>query len=488
MADHGPRIESRSRSLTRRAMLGGSLAVGAMPVLDRWTADAAPVEPTSSPAHWRPWLLSRSDELRPVAPAAPSPAELSELITLQRTRSAATSAAVARWDDPAVVLPWTQVALDLIRMHPPSPVRAARALALLHVAMADALVATWDAREAFPREAPAIMDTAVVPLGSTPASSWSFPSEHAAVAAAAGSVLAYLFPEESADGMNGLAEEAASSRLVAGRAFRSDIDAGQAIGRAVGERAIARGKADGSDASWDGSGRLTGEGFWQPTPPGFFQQPIDPLAGTWQPWVVARGDQYRPPPPPAFRSPAWAAELAGVQEAVARRTPEQEETVRSWSGTPGTVTPAGLWIEVARDLIVRDGLDAPHAARVLALTSVAMADSFICCWDAKYTYWTARPITADPSLDVLIPSPPFPSYTSGHATASTAAATVLGHLFPADAAELAAQAEEATTSRLWTGIHFPIDCEMGALGGSMIGRLVVVRAHEDGAEESRAGV
>ena len=207
MADDGLRIDARSRSLTRRAVLGGSLAAGAMPVLDRLTADAVPVEPTSSPARWRPWLLSRSDELRPVAPAAPSPGELSELITLQGTRSAATSAAVARWDDPSVVVPWTQVALDLIRMHAPSPVRAARVLVLLHVAMVDALVATWDAREAFPRQSPAIMDTAVVPLGNTPASSWSFPSELAAVAAAAAPVLAYLFPEESTDGMSGLADE-----------------------------------------------------------------------------------------------------------------------------------------------------------------------------------------------------------------------------------------------------------------------------------------
>jgi len=147
------------------------------------------------------------------------------------------------------------------------------------------------------------------------------------------------------------------------------------------------------------------------------------------------------------------------------------------------VTPAGLWIEIARDLIVRDGLDAPHAARVLALTSVAMADSFICCWDAKYTYWTARPIMADPSLEVLIPTPPFPSYTSGHATASAAAATVLGHLFPEHEAALFERADEAKQSRLWAGIHFPIDCEMGALGGGMIGRLVVVRARDDGARE-----
>ncbi len=167
------------------------------------------------------------------------------------------------------------------------------------------------------------------------------------------------------------------------------------------------------------------------------------------------------------------AELVGVQEAVARRTPEQEIAAQFWAGGPGTATPAGLWIEIARDLIVRDGLDAPRAARVLALTSVAMADGFICCWDAKYTYWTARPITADPTLDVLIPTPPFPSYTSGHATISGAASVVLGHLFPADAEALAARAEEAKDSRLWAGIHFPIDNEVGIAGGRTIGRLVV---------------
>lgn len=477
----GPSTDAGPRPFTRRALLGGSLAAGVLPGLHPWTARAAPPEADSSPARWRPWLLARGDELRPAAPAAPSPTELTELITLQGVRTAATSAAVARWDDPSVVLPWTQVALDLIRMHQPSPVRAARALALLHVAMFDALLATWDAREAFPRQSPATEDHAVVPLGSAPASAWSFPSEHAAVAAAAAAVLASVFPDESADGLSGLAEEAATSRLVAGGAFRSDIEAGQAIGTAVGERAIARGKADGWDVAWDGSDRLTGEGFWQPTPPGFFQQPVEPMAGSWQPWVLASGEQYRPPAPPPFRSPAWQAELVAVQEAVVRRTPEQEETVRFWAGGPGTVTPAGLWMEIARDLIVRDGLDAPHAARVLALTSVALTDGFICCWDAKYTYWTARPITADPTLDVLIPTPPFPSYTSGHSTISTAAATVLGYLFPEDEAHLAERADEARNSRLWAGIHYPLDNEMGALGGGMIGRLVVARAREDGA-------
>ena len=216
--------------------------------------------------------------------------------------------------------------------------------------------------------------------------------------------------------------------------------------------------------------------------PAYTQHPLDPAAGTWRTWVVPSGDAYRPPPPPTWGSPAWRAELEAVQEAVANRTAEHEQAVHAWDGGPGTVTPAGLWTQIARDLIVRDELDLPHAARVLALVSVAMADGFVCCWDAKYAYWSARPITADPSLDVLLPTPPFPSYTSGHATISAAAAAVLGHLFPAEGAALAARADEAAWSRLWAGIHFPIDTELGAVGGGMIGRLVVTRAREDGAE------
>jgi hypothetical protein len=254
-----------------------------------------------------------------------------------------------------------------------------------------------------------------------------------------------------------------------------------AIGHAVGRLAVARAEGDGSNAVWDGV-RPTGAGVWQPTPPDFRPDPIEPLAGTWQTWVLPGGDAMRPGPPPAWGSDAWRAEVLAVQEAVAHRTPDQAAAADFWAGYGGTVTPAGLWIEIGRDLIVRDGLDLPHAARALALTSVAMADGFVCCWDAKYAYWSARPITADPTLDVRFPTPPFPSYTSGHSTISAAAATVLGHLFPTDAETLADQAREAKDSRLWAGIHYPLDNAMGATGGAMVGRLVVARAHTDGAE------
>ena len=475
------RTRTSPRQSTRRALLGSALAASVSLAYPAVVRPVAAAESAVTPGTWRTWLLTASDEVRPAKPTPPTADELSELVELQGQRTAATLATIAQWDDPTVVLPWTNLTLALIRVHAPNPVRAARALALLHVALYDTLVATDDARTAYPRPGPAT-DKAIVPLGTAGSGTSSFPSDQAALAAAASTVLAYLFPKEPAETFAALAEEAATSQLLAARAFRSDVEAGQVIGRAVGERAVARGTADGSDASWDGSSRLTDPGSWQPTPPGYFQQPGDPLAGSWRTWILARGDQYRPGPPPPFGSPAWMAELAGVQEAVARRTPEQEDAVRFWSGGPGTVTPAGLWIEIARDLIVRDALDAPYAARVLALMSVAMADGFICCWDAKYTYWTERPITADPSLDVLIPTPPFPSYTSGHSTISTAAATVLGYLFPADEAALLERADEAKRTRLWAGIHFPVDNEMGALGGGMIGRLVVARARDDGAK------
>ncbi|MCC6792160.1 MAG: alpha/beta fold hydrolase [Thermomicrobiales bacterium] len=73
----------------------------------------------------------------------------------------------------------------------------------------------------------------------------------------------------------------------------------------------------------------------------------------------------------------------------------------------------------------------------------------------------------------LIPMPPFTSCTSGHSTISMAAATVLGHLFPADRDPLLAHANEAKQSRLWAGIHYPIDNDIGAAMGDLIGRITI---------------
>jgi membrane-associated phospholipid phosphatase len=466
--------------VSRRTLIGSGLAATALWMIGTPSVYAGSEIISTNPGAWATWLLDSAADLRPDAPPAPTQDEIDELLDLQARRTDATHDLVLRWATGPAVLPWTEVALGLIKESKPSPVRAARALALLHAAVYDAVVATWDAKAAYPRPAPSVAIPELTPLrGAVPADA-SFPSEQAAVAGAASTVLAYLFPAAAGE-QTGLADEAASSRLWAGTSYRSDVEAGLALGRSVGERAVERGMADGSDAAWTGD-RPTDDGAWQPTPPAFVDPPLDPLAGTWRTWILASGDALRPAPPAPYGSPGWQAELDAVRDAVARRTPDQEAAARFWAGGPGTVTPSGLWTEIARDLITGHGLDLPHAARVLALTTVAMADAFVCCWDAKYAYWTARPITADPGLAVLFPTPPFPSYTSGHSTISAAAATVLGHLFPANEAALAARAEEAKQSRLWAGIHFPIDNDVGAVGGRLVGRLVVGYARTDGAE------
>jgi membrane-associated phospholipid phosphatase len=274
----------------------------------------------ASPALWRrTWLLDTPSALRTSAPAAPNAAEIDELLDLADERTPARLEAIARWAGRPAVLPWTEMLLDLFVTAKPSPVRAARALALLHVAMSDAVAVVHDANEIIRRPAPPAEVAELALPGAGDA--FAFPSAQAAVAGAAASVLSYLFPAESAR-FAAAEDEAALSRLWAGASFRSDVQAGLDIGRAVGALAVARGRNDGSDAEWTG-GMPTGEGSWQPTPPRYVPVPSDPLAGTWKTWVLPSGDALRPPPPRASGTLEWKAELAGVQAAVANRTPEQ---------------------------------------------------------------------------------------------------------------------------------------------------------------------
>lgn len=455
-------------SLSRRTLLSASLTGAALRGLvpHQVLAHTLPPNALAGP---HLWLLHEASDYRPSPPAPASQTEIVELLARQAMRTDATDEVVRRWGDSPSLLPWTDTALDLIIELKPSPPRAARALALVHAALSDTVVAVRDAKRTFDRAAPARAIPGLVgPAGGDES---SFVSEQAAVAGAAATVLGYLFPEAE-QRLAGMANDAAESRLWAGASYRSDIEAGLILGQAVGRLAIARGKADASDLAWDGLRPATA-GTWKPTPPEFRAEPLEPLAGTWDTWVLPDGAALRPAPPSAWGTIAWRAELRAVQAAVAARTPEQAAAVHRWAGGPGTVTPAGLWVEIARELIVRDRLDSVRAGRTLALTTIAMSDGFVCCWDAKFAYWTARPITADPSLDVLIPTPPFPSYTSGHSTISAAAATVLGGLFPNDTDVLAAKARQAKDSRLWAGIHFPADNETGATGGRLIGRLVL---------------
>jgi membrane-associated phospholipid phosphatase len=151
-------------------------------------------------------------------------------------------------------------------------------------------------------------------------------------------------------------------------------------------------------------------------------------------------------------------------------TPEQRRIAELWADGAGTDTPPGHWNRIALELIRGARLPAKRAARVLAQLNTAQADAFVAAWDAKFAYWSERPVTAirrelDPAWLPLLATPPFPSYVSGHATTSGAASEVLAAAFPREAVRLRALAEEAALSRLYAGIHFRSDNEAGlALG------------------------
>jgi membrane-associated phospholipid phosphatase len=465
-------------SLSRRALVGSSLAATAL-----WHLGTSPVlgaqqEAVSDPTTWRTWLLASVDELRPAAPADPTSSEMDELLDYQGRRMDETAAIVMKWGSRPAVIPWVEMGLDLAGEFGFSGPRTSRAQALLRTALYDTVLATLDAQGAYPREMPSVADPRLTPMEGVDTNASSFPSLHAAVAGAAGAVLPYLFPDAEAGRFEPLVEEAATSRLWAGANYPSDVEAGLALGQAIGERAVARGKADGSDAKWDGSGRLTGEGSWEPTPPKFVENPVEPLGGTWQTWVLPSGDAVRPAPPPEYGSPLWQAQLEAVQEATSSRTLEQVRIVQYWD----VKGPFRSFTEYALDLIERDGLDDAHTARALALMSVAQADAVIAVWDSKYTWWTERPITADPNLDMLLPTPPYPSYPSGFSAVVGSGAVVLAHLFPRAEVDLLASAAEGAAQRCWSGIHFPIDDDIGLEMGYQVGRLVNTLARDDRAE------
>jgi membrane-associated phospholipid phosphatase len=123
-----------------------------------------------------------------------------------------------------------------------------------------------------------------------------------------------------------------------------------------------------------------------------------------------------------------------------------------------------------------------RSARAFALLNMALHDAAVACWDVKFTYFSPRPSQLDPSIRTVIGLPNFPSYTSGHSTFSAAAAAVLSYLFPGSASQFNAQRDEAALSRLYGGIHYPSDINVGKEHGTRIGGYTIRFARQDGAD------
>ena len=382
-----------------------------------------------------------------------------------------------------VITDWNRAALQAIRAGRTPPPEASRALAILHLAMFDAVNGIERTYTPY-----------LVPSG-VPASA----SSEAAASAAAHRVLVALFAER-AGSFDDLHAQVLGTLPVSPQRAR-----GAAWGEHVAEQMLAARLNDNSDAMVT-SPSGGGPGVWVPTPPPFASYLL-PQWGTVAPFAMPASAHFRPLGPPALDSTEYADDYNEVKAygsvASVVRTPDQREVALFWADGAGTETPAGHWNSIAQAVAALRGNTMAQNARLFALLNAAMGDAAICAWEAKYQFHNWRPVTAirngtddgnaataaDPLWTPLLVTPPFPDYVSGHSTFSAAAARVLALFYGTDQVaftsgadflpgvtrsftSFSAAASEAAMSRVYGGIHFRFASEDGMTAGGEIGEWV----------------
>ncbi len=490
------------------------LAIGAARAKPLGFGSAAPRSTgAASPATWKPWLLSSASQFRlappPLAKSSQTKAELAQLLRLQKTRaSAAVQAVMKKWTGQPAVIPWVELELRLLQDYRPRVAPACRALALLGVAMYEAAVAADDSRLAYAkssRPAPWLLDKRLKPAVRTAAGS-SYAPIDAAIAGAAEKVLAYLYPGEPKRTFTQLANEALAARLDAGLNYRSDVQQARAIGQKVATLVIARGESDNYTATGFSEGPFTGEQFWVTTPPSY-EGATGAAVGLWKPWLISGPQQFAStiPPPSAYGSPAFMAQLNEVFDVQAHLTDTQRQIANFWDDGPGSLTPPGHWTQITAQLVKTYKLSETQAIRAFAYQGVSVHDAVISWFWLKYHYWQIRPITAiwrlaadgklltqaqcntNPSLCPnrdkwypIITTPPFPAYPAGHPTLSGISAKVLTYFFPKANDTLNQLAQQVADSRVYGGIHYREDVQEALVLGRAVGDAVLARARGDG--------
>jgi PAP2 superfamily len=369
-----------------------------------------------------------------------------------------------------------------------NPPYASRGFAHLSVAQFDALIACWNAKKLFGRKAPYTFDASIsvnfIEKNDFP----SYPSEDAVVAAASREVLSWLFPNEKVY-LSAKAEECKNARIWAGANVISDISEGDSLGRKVALKIIARGKTDKMGqannqtvvdsirAAAVSRGEIAWASLESPARP-----PMLPTFGFVKPWFIPSATDLRPAAPPSTNSDEFRAEMEELRKKQSNLSSNERKIANFWGDGPSTYTPPGHWNRTTVELCVKNKLNLLRTARVFAYVNTAMADGGIVCWNTKYFYFNPRPSTFDPSFKTSIGVPNFPAFISGHSTFSAAAAAVLGHIFPSETANLDKLAKEASESRIYGGIHYRSDCEIGLSVGKNVANFSIEKARADGGE------
>jgi hypothetical protein len=405
------------------------------------------------------------------------------------------------------------------------PGRSSRAMAIVHIAIFDAVNAFDGRYRSYSGSRPA-------PRGA---------SLDAAIAQAAHDTLVALFPSQQPALDELLADDLAQIATRDPRAKRLGI----AVGRRAAAAILARRKHDrshGTDPQM-GSEWITSDepGHWRQDPIG--QSPIA-LGAKWgevRPFVLRRGSQFRAPPPPAMTNEAYTRAFNEVQAlggdgvtTPTERTAEQTRIAIYWAydGTPSLCAPPRLYNQITAEVSKRS-TDVVELARLFALVNVALADAGIAVWESKYRYDFWRPVTGIREADAgtgptgagdgnpatfgdpgYVPlgapasnlsgpnfSPPFPAYPSGHAGFGGALFQILRRFYDTDRvaftfvsdelngetvgndgevrpfvprsfASFSEAEEENGQSRIYLGIHWEFDKTAGIAQGRRIADYV----------------
>jgi hypothetical protein len=376
-----------------------------------------------------------------------------------------------------VVTDWDQKTEASIAEGKQLPFVGTRTMAIVHVAMFDAINSIEGRYTPYKFKVTA-------PPGSSP---------EAAGVAAAHATLVKLFPEQKT------ALDKAYADSLAQIADGPGKTAGISVGEEVAAKVLAWRSTDGADA----------ENTYRPvTSPGVYVAttlPVGPRWGAVTPWLMERGSQFRPGPPTPLTSAEWASDYNEIKDLggkkSAKRNSEQTDIARFW-----TITGPQSWGPIVRQLAGAPGRTLSQNARLFALVEMATADSYIAVFDAKYTFNFWRPITAirngdldgndatarDAGWEPLVDTPLHPEYPCAHCINSGAARAVLEAEFGTGQVSstltmtsptapgvvrkwtsIGDYAEEISVARIYGGLHWRNSTVVGKAMGKKIGELAV---------------
>ncbi len=252
-------------------------------------------------------------------------------------------------------------------------------------------------------------------------------------------------------------------------------------------------------------------GRWVPTPPAYASA-MEPHWNEIRPMVMSSASQFIPPPPFQFnmtdKNSPYYKQVIAVKNAVDSLNDEQKHIAEFWDDLGGKLnvtghimfvtkkfSPPGHWMNIVGIAAQKAKADFKKTVAAYTLTSICMFDSFIQCWDEKFRHNTIRPETVinkylDQDWRPYLQTPPFPEYTCGHSTVSSASAEALTKMFGdnfnyTDTSELEfgianrsftsfrQAALENNSARFYGGIHFHPSCIVSNEYGRKVGDMIV---------------